>query len=132
MAKNYSDKSAPSEAAPSKPEELETPAPAESTAIVVDGTSEEPAAVDVVKDKEQAPVPPEDKPPEPEKAKTLVRPKKITSEEQAVDYVRGFFKVPEGIKTVWVCEDTNIFYRGNPAEVHAKEQNLKLFAIRWD
>lgn len=121
MAKNYSDKSAPSEAAPSKPEELETPAPTESTG-------------------EQAPPLAEEKTPEPEpeKAKTQnffknpIRPKKIISEEQAVDYVRSFFNVPDGIKTVWVCEDTNIFYRGNPAEVHAKEQNLKLFAIRWD
>lgn len=130
MAKNYSDKAAGKESAPSK-EELETPAPAESTAVVVDGTSED-QAVDVVKDEEQTPPTPEVKDPEPEKVKTSVRPKKITSEEQAVDYVRSFFKVPDGIKTVWVCEDTNIFYRGNPAEVHAKEQNLKLFAIRWD
>lgn len=129
MAKNYSDKAAGKELAPSKPEELETPVPA--TEAATDGTSEE-QAVDTVKDEEQAPPPAEEKAPEPEPEKAPARPKKITSEEQAIDYVRNFFKVPDGIKTVWVCEDTNIFYRGNPAEVHAKEQNLKLFAIRWD
>jgi hypothetical protein len=61
-----------------------------------------------------------------------VRPTKITSHEEAVEYVLNFFDVPAGVKTIWVCEDTNIFYRGNPAEVHAKEQNIKLFSIQWD
>lgn len=61
-----------------------------------------------------------------------VRPTKITSHEEAVEYVLNFFNVPAGVRTIWVCEDTNIFYRGNPAEVHAREQNIKLFAIQWD
>lgn len=56
----------------------------------------------------------------------------IESEEDAIEYVRKNFNVPEHVKTVFVAQDRNVFYRSNTASVHAKQNNLKLFAIKWD
>ncbi len=55
----------------------------------------------------------------------------IASKEEAIEEVRKY-NVPEHIKTVFVTADRNVFYRNNPAKVHASQKNIKLFAIKWD
>lgn len=58
-------------------------------------------------------------------------PAKINDEQEAIDFVRSNFNVPEHIQTVFVAEDKNVFYRANPAKVHCTQNNIKLFTIKW-
>lgn len=58
-------------------------------------------------------------------------PEKINDEQEAIDFVRSNFNVPQEIQTVFVAEDKNVFYRANPAKVHCTQNKLKLFTIKW-
>lgn len=67
-----------------------------------------------------------------DEGKKKERPTRIDNEKEAVAFVRNYFKVPQDVRTIWVAEDTNIFYRPGPAQLWANEQGIKLFAIQWD
>ncbi len=56
---------------------------------------------------------------------------KIHDEQQAIDFVRANFNVPEHVQTVYVAGDKNVFYRANTAKVHCDQNKLKMFAIKW-
>lgn len=59
-------------------------------------------------------------------------PARINSEDEAIELVRNKYKVPAGIKAVFVTEDGQVFYRNNTSQIHARQNNLKRFIIRWD
>lgn len=59
-------------------------------------------------------------------------PSKISNEQEAIDLVRMKYKIPDHIKTVYVTEDKQVFYRNNTSQLHADQNKLKRFIIRWD
>jgi hypothetical protein len=56
----------------------------------------------------------------------------IADEGEAIEYVRLNYKVPENIKTVYVTEDKQVFFRANPAKHYHNVNGVKLFTITWD
>lgn len=58
----------------------------------------------------------------------------IESEADALAFVKANYVIPEGIKTLHVTQDKNVFFPADRASAvdHAVKRNLKLFSIQWD
>lgn len=67
----------------------------------------------------------------PDEVTAVPEPSRITTEAEAIAFVKKNYTVPEGCTVVLVTEDRNVFWEKNAGSAtnHAVKHNLKLFRL---